>query len=252
MLASNFLIIFISIERYSAIYKLNFQSFRFKPFYLRLVAIIVLSVTISVFNMLQSSVYQVVEHNQKVFVGICLPSEVTFKFEISKIIRWAVTSVLIFGSVFVMVTYVAIFKRSLELNKRRKVRKLKEDTMRLRLCVPILTTVASPNNDSINAQSNLLKNKKLKRPSHLTNRRNLRIAIMIFLVTLVYYLAVVPWCLTINSIIEYNPFVFYLFLLNSIFNPIIYGVFNPYFRNCCIYFLQFCCNYLRGLKNFCK
>ncbi len=250
VLASNFLIILIAIERYSAIYKLNFNSFRFRPFYLRLITIVLVSIVISVFNMLQSSVYQIVGNNQVVFIGICLPSERTFKFELSKIIRLVVTSILIVGSVFVMLTYTAIFKRSLELNKRRKVRKLKEDNIRMKLCGNVLTASKSSTNEP-EVKLSLMKSKKLKRPSHLTNKRNLRIAVMIFLVTLIYYLSIIPWCLTINSIIEYNPFIFYTFLLNSTLNPFIYGVFNPYFRNCCIFFVEFCCNFFKSVF-FCK
>ena len=65
-------------------------------------------------------------------------------------------------------------------------------------------------------------------------RTNMRMASMIFLVTLVYYVSIIPWCLTINDIIKFNPFIYYTFVINSAVNPIIYGFFNPNFRNNCI------------------
>ena len=69
-------------------------------------------------------------------------------------------------------------------------------------------------------------------------RTNLRMAFIIFLVTLVYYISIIPWCLTINDIITFNPFIYYTFVINSSVNPIIYGFFNPNFRNNCIDLLK--------------
>jgi hypothetical protein len=77
-------------------------------------------------------------------------------------------------------------------------------------------------------------------------KSNIRMASMIFLVTLVYYLSIIPWCLTINDIIKFNPFVYYSFVINSCVNPIIYGFFNDNFRNCSfeilyLFFRKFIC-----------
>ena len=68
--------------------------------------------------------------------------------------------------------------------------------------------------------------------------RNFRIAVMILLVTVIYYLSIIPWCLAINDIIRYNPYIHYSFLLNNTINPLIYGFLNPYFRNCCLYIFK--------------
>lgn len=77
-------------------------------------------------------------------------------------------------------------------------------------------------------------------------KSNIRMASMIFLVTLVYYLSIIPWCLTINDVIKFNPFVYYSFVINSCVNPIIYGFFNDNFRNCSfeilyLFFRKFVC-----------
>jgi hypothetical protein len=69
-------------------------------------------------------------------------------------------------------------------------------------------------------------------------RANIRMALIIFFVTIVYYISVIPWTLTINNIIKYNPFIYYTFFINNAANPIIYGFFNPNFRRCCIEILR--------------
>ena len=66
-----------------------------------------------------------------------------------------------------------------------------------------------------------------------------RIAITIFFVTMVYYLSIIPWILTVNNIIKFNPFIYYTFILNSSLNPLIYFLFNTSFRNHCIEFFKY-------------
>jgi hypothetical protein len=74
---------------------------------------------------------------------------------------------------------------------------------------------------------------------------NIRMALIIFFVTIVYYISVIPWTLTINGVIKYNPFIYYTFFINNAVNPIIYGFFNPNFRRCCIEILGILFNNLK-------
>jgi hypothetical protein len=67
-------------------------------------------------------------------------------------------------------------------------------------------------------------------------RKNFSMAFMIFFVTMVYYFSIIPWILTINNIIKFNPFIFYTFTLNCSLNPTIYFIFNSNFRNHCVEF----------------
>ena len=82
-------------------------------------------------------------------------------------------------------------------------------------------------------------------------KSNMRIALMIFFVTLSYYVSVIPWCIIKNGIIKFNLFIYYTFLLNNSLNPIIYGFFNPNFRHYCFEILRsiFRCNSKYVVKN---
>ncbi len=66
---------------------------------------------------------------------------------------------------------------------------------------------------------------KAKKRSITLIRSNLRMATMIFFVTKVYYLSIIPWILTINNVIKFNPFIYYTFTLNCSLNPLIYFFF---------------------------
>lgn len=73
-----------------------------------------------------------------------------------------------------------------------------------------------------------------KHKSFLLFKANIRMALIIFCVTIVYYISVIPWCLTMFHLITYNPFIFYSFFINNSVNPIVYGFFNANFRRCCL------------------
>ena len=80
--------------------------------------------------------------------------------------------------------------------------------------------------------------------------RNFRLSIIILIVTCIYYLSIIPWCLTINGFIQYNPYIHYSFLLNNSVNPFVYGILNPNFRNCGLYLIKLVNNFV--YKKFCK
>ena len=86
----------------------------------------------------------------------------------------------------------------------------------------------------------IFKSKKnaVQNKAFLLFKTNIRMALIIFFVTLVYYISVIPWCLTINNVIKYNPFIYYTFFINNAINPVIYGFFNPNFRRCCLEILN--------------
>jgi hypothetical protein len=243
VIASNFIIILIAIERYIALCKL--RNFKVKLFKLRIFLVIFLTIFIGIICMLQVSSYQRVD-NYVIYIGICLQSQLTFRNELSKLIWLLITLLFIIGSLFVSVLYILIFKRTFELNKRREMRKKRENRIFKRALSNSFSNkngevkATTSSNKNIERKLSMVKDSKMERKSccWFYLNRNFRIAVMILLVTVIYYLSIIPWCLAINDIIRYNPYIHYSFLLNNTINPLIYGFLNPYFRNCCLYIFK--------------
>ena len=189
-------------------------------FYIRLFVALFCSILIGTLSTLQVSVYQRAE-NLVIFTGICLKSEQIINFKFSGKINILMTSIFIVGIIFVAFVYALIFKKTFQLNERHTKRKNNEKNMLKR------------------AKFNSKRTKKRKssstfdrKPCPFYQKPNFRIAAMILVVTFVYYVSIIPWCLTLNEIIEYNPYIHYAFLFKSVFNPFIYGLLNPNLRKC--------------------
>nr|QVK45744.1 G protein-coupled receptor [Proales similis] len=90
----------------------------------------------------------------------------------------------------------------------------------------------------LNVDANIRQCSEQRRRRLLALRYNIRMSFIVFLVTLAYYISIIPWCLTINNLIKFNPFIYYTFLLNNCLNPIIYSFLNENFRRSCIEFLR--------------
>jgi hypothetical protein len=67
---------------------------------------------------------------------------------------------------------------------------------------------------------------------------NVQLEMTILFITFVYYISIIPFCLTNHNIIEYNALIHYTFLLNNTLNPIAYGLLNPNFRSCGYYLFK--------------
>jgi hypothetical protein len=339
VLLSNFLVILISLERFLLLCK---------PFYLKklksnyfarlLAAITIVSFLLGTASMFTLSVYQSTGYGD-IFVGVCLPKMNSSAILINTL-KYVITTALILGIFFVKVLYVFIFKKALEVKRKKVDRKIFNDKIKLNAFKHSSLAVGfgrnsntstngqiiivepctddqivdqnsdeqkalknNNNNNSVigkneierlaSVDSNFLRpGQKIKMSesrcsinveknevsvtsachinntssvavgtdsppgrkrsivSTLFNRRsakaanksksfymfkaNIRMALIIFCVTIVYYISVIPWTLTINGIIKYNPFIYYTFFINNAANPIIYGFFNPNFRRCCI------------------
>jgi hypothetical protein len=214
---SNFIIILIVIEQYKSLSAVGMVSKKF--FYIRLFLVLFFSILIGTLSTLQVSVYQRAG-DLLLFTGRCLKSEQIINFKLTEIINILTTSIFIVGSVFVAFVYSLIFKKTFELNERHTKRKTNEKNMLNR---------ARFNSKRLKKR----KSSTIERKScPFYQKPNFRIAVMILVVTFVYYISIIPWCLTLNGIIEYNPYIHYAFLLKSVFNPFIYGMLNPNLRNC--------------------
>jgi len=231
VISSNFMIILIAIERYMALYNKN----EIKSFNLRIIFLSIITFIISIICMLQVSVYQKHE-NSAVFIGVCLKSDYLFDHKMHRLINILVTSIFAIGSIFVSIIYLVIFIKIFKINSQD--RKVTKESLIVR--VPgtdsINKTIETENCNEITTIE--LNNEEAQSDTSFNLVYFIRLAFTILLVTIIYYLSIIPWCLTINGIIEYNPYLHYTFLLNQSVNPFIYLFLNPHFRSCGFYLLK--------------
>ena len=231
--SSNFMIILIAIERYMALYNKN----QIKNFNLRIVLFAILTFLISIICMLQVSVYQNHE-NSTIFIGFCLTSNIHFDQKAQKVIIVFVTSIFIIGSIFVSIIYLIIFIKIFKINRQDK--KMNKESKNLITTIPT-TDLMNRNIEIENGnQMAILEfdNNKVQIDDSFNYFYFFRLAFTILLITVIYYLSIIPWCLTINGFIDYNPYFHYTFLLNQSVNPFIYLFLNPHFRSCGFYLVK--------------
>ena len=223
VIGSNFIIILIAVERYMAICKM--KSIQLNLFKICIFLIIILSIAISIITMLTVSVYQRATDGI-MFVGFCLKSQIIFSYDLQKIICYLITSIFLIGGCFTSVTYILIFIKTFQLNKRNENRKKNENRLFKNAIINQAIVNQDINEGEVKTSSAINIGRKLQRSKKnskncccLNFNRNFRIASMILLVTFIYYSSIIPYFFTINSIILYNPYIHYLYLLNSIVNP---------------------------------
>ena len=252
VISSNFIIILIAVERYLAVYAP--KKFSKSVFNIRFIIGAIISVMIAIVCMLQVSVYQRTE-NSIIFIGICLKSEYVFNSVSARIINIIITSIFLSGLTFVSIVYIMIFRKTYQVQKKHKLRRESEVQLFKRAFNTLNEASVEKSKQSIEKAIELKieykisafekKNQKLTLASFFKNQ-SCRIVISVLLVAFVYFLSIIPWCLTINGLIKYNPFIHYTFLLNNTINPFIYGFLNPNIRNCgshllkLIYTFKFC------------
>jgi hypothetical protein len=243
ILLSNFLIVLIAIERYNAL--TNLRNIKKIMFRIRISFVIIISILFGLVCSLQVSVYQKFD-GTIIYTGVCMLSD-SVSHLINKIVTISITILFLFCIILLTIIYIFLFKRIFELNSRYRMRK--EAINRI-----------FKNSIQYTRQDNLLKesttnSKNFSNEFQIKKRgfnisRNLRLAIIILIVTFIYYLSIIPWCLTINGFIQYNPYIHYSFLLNNSVNPLVYGILNPNFRKCGLYLIKLIINFI--LKKICQ
>ena len=237
VVASNFVIILIATERLIVLYKpKNFQKYYSN---IRIVIATLISIGISILCMLQVSVYQRANH-AIIYIGICLKSENTFKQKSSQIIYRFITFMFIINCLFVTLIYVLIFTKTFNIHKKQKLRKNKEFLLVSKVLNENLETLETKNSISRQTIDMIEACAMCETKRNRSSTQNKHIIFSIIIVALIYNLSIIPWCLTINGVIQYNPYIQYTTFLNSISNPIIYGFLNSSFRNCGIHLLKLC------------
>ena len=243
VVASNFIIILVAIERFLALYKPGKLNTLF--FEIRIIFAIVISITVAVLLMLQVSVYQRVD-DTIIYIGMCLKSDYSFNKSHGRLFNFLLTFIFTFGCIFVSIMYSLVWFKTYEIKKRRKTRKKFEYKLFIRALNNSIKIDDRKVNKVFKNQAKIFENKLKIREQNARKAKclcfsthcNFRIAVSILLVTFIYYLSIIPWCLTITGMIKYNAYIHYTFLLNNTINPFIYGFLNPNFRNCGLYLLN--------------
>ena len=248
MVASNCVIVIIATERFLTLY--NFKKHRTIIFKLRLFLAILVSSSVATICMLQVSVHQKIGIIL-VDIGVCLKSEYIFNHEYSRVINLSLTLIFVTCMVFVSFVYFLIYRKAYQIENRHSVTHRQSE---MKLFSTSYKHSYMNSVDFIEAnEANMGENAKAKEESNNSGKindckdnkcfcfplnHNRRIALSIFLVTFTYYMSIIPWCLTINNIIEYNPYIHLSFLLNCLVNPYSYAISNPNFRRCGCYLLK--------------
>ncbi|XP_013389468.1 orexin receptor type 2 [Lingula anatina] len=87
-----------------------------------------------------------------------------------------------------------------------------------------------PRRERINSDVNDVKRleKKISREMYL--KANIKIAMMLFVVTLVFVVTYLPAALMANGAVKYKIYIFYCYFINNMANPVIYSFMNKKFR----------------------
>jgi cholecystokinin A receptor/hypocretin (orexin) receptor 2 len=106
-------------------------------------------------------------------------------------------------------------------------------------------TAASPSHNGCDVTELSLEKRKALLESDTSLKEkyllaNIRTALMLFVVTLVFILAFLPSWLMAHGVVPFHALVFYFYFAYNVCNPIIYAFMNPTFRKelqeliCCV------------------
>ena len=140
--------------------------------------------------------------------------------------------------------YFFILKKTIEIKKKNKSRRCFELQLLAKASLRSSRKKSTTKQDEESSEKTLtnhsLSNNILKTKEEEINKKltydcfksNINVLITVLTIIFVYYLSIIPLCLTINDIIHYNPYIHYAFFLNNILNPFINIFFNSKFRSC--------------------
>lgn len=173
------------------------------------------------------------------FVGKCTTTYRIIPQKFQEVYHTIYTSVFFVCVVIVSILYILIFK---SLKKRRseraKNRALPLVTLREQVHedeAPTQMTGLNGADGELLAENGRKKSRRDKRKSTVKRDRNaianLKTALMLFVVTVVFIVTYFPACLMALDAIDYSAIIFYLYFANNAANPIIYSFMNKNFRD---------------------
>ncbi|CAH1774954.1 unnamed protein product [Owenia fusiformis] len=180
------------------------------------------------------------------YTGVCAPSFILLDDSARRVYQKISASIFLISFIMVVVLYVMIY-HSVLARRSKRLKQRGEEGKSMNLHVPDAnseeTQLTSTNGHHLHATTNGSTCKKkqskaekirLRRKSTLKDKAviaNLKTAIMLFVVTLVFIVFFLPAWLIALHIIPFNIIVFYMYFAYNVANPIIYSFMNVNFRD---------------------
>ncbi|XP_041377719.1 neuropeptide FF receptor 1-like [Gigantopelta aegis] len=169
-----------------------------------------------------------------IYTGICLPNELIFTNQFRQLYQKIYAGMFLVCFLVVFVLYILIYKFVLERRAKRdkQRRKTKSSLCRETSFTEVPLSPAADGESHGNATNNsrkvaMDKNNCIREKSWVAN---IRTALMLFVVTVVFVIAFLPSWLMAHRVVDFLPLVFYTYFAYNVSNPIIYAFLNPAFR----------------------
>ncbi|PVD37006.1 hypothetical protein C0Q70_03999 [Pomacea canaliculata] len=170
------------------------------------------------------------------YSGVCHANQLVFSTFFRKTYQKIYASMFLVSFVIVFLLYIIIY-RSVLLHRRRRYR-ARQNT-NLRLLRDVSVTDSQVNADNLHNGFEMTELNSERRKAMLESDSclkekyllaNIRTAMMLFVVTLVFVLAFLPSWLMAHNVMTFHAMVFYCYFAYNVSNPIIYAFMNPAFR----------------------
>ena len=169
-----------------------------------------------------------------VYTGICLSNELIFTNQFRQLYQKIYAGMFLVCFLVVFVLYILIYKFVLETRAKRDKQRRKTNPSLCRETsvteVPLSPTTDGESHGNATNDSRKMamdKNNCIREKSWVAN---IRTALMLFVVTVVFVVAFLPSWLMAHRVVDFLPFVFYIYFAYNVANPIIYAFLNPAFR----------------------
>ena len=199
------------------------------------------------------------EEKTVVYTGQCRFNEIIFSTFFRKAYQKVYASMFLICFIVVFLLYISIY-RSVLVRRTKRLRARQKTNLRLLRDVSVtdthsVMTAETPLQNGFEMSEMTSEKRRAMLESDTTLKEkyllaNIRTALMLFVVTLVFILAFLPSWLMAHGVVRFHAVVFYCYFAYNVSNPIIYAFMNPTFRK----ELQevLCCRGLRNRTSFTK
>ena len=174
-----------------------------------------------------------------IYTGKCKANTMIISNGFRRVYQKIYTAMFLLAFIIVAVLYVLIYQSVQDRRKKRQKQKNRLPSLTCNDDAIEETQLTAINGDAHTKETNNHSScrsaaKSIRRKSTKRDRNrvaNIRTALMLFVVTLVFTLTFAPAFLMALQIIPYNQVVFYMYFANNVANPVIYCFMNKNFRD---------------------